>query len=74
MYGKVLIVRVQSEWKSPLSKHLSQTEKDQIAATLNVENGDLLLVTAGTNSLSSILNNVYHFKHLTTKLAQLWGN
>lgn len=41
-------MRIQGdEWKSVLSKHLSPKEKESLTQSLNVEDGDLLLIVAG---------------------------
>jgi len=34
------------EWKSGITKHLSETEKKAITQRLNVEKGDLLFISA----------------------------
>jgi len=46
--GQVLLIRVlDNEWKSPIAKHLSENERKEISAKFNIQNGDLLMITAG---------------------------
>src|SRR5690348_622440 len=42
-----LAIKVQGEWKSPISKHLSGEEKQQLVQLMQVEEGDLLLISVG---------------------------
>ena len=41
-------IRVQNgDWKSPIAKHLSDIEKKNITEKMNVEDGDLLVISVG---------------------------
>ncbi|XP_071802616.1 aspartate--tRNA ligase, mitochondrial-like [Asterias amurensis] len=48
----VLIVQVRDDltWKSPIAKHLPETVRQEMAQSLDVSQGDMLLVAAGPNN------------------------
>jgi aspartyl-tRNA synthetase len=56
----VITIKVQDkEWKSSITKHLTQEERDQIASAMNVENGDLLILAVGPHlDACSVLGRV----------------
>ena len=48
----VLIVQVRDDltWKLPIAKHLPETVRQEMAQSLEVSQGDMLLVAAGPNN------------------------
>lgn len=51
---------IKGKWKSPIEKHLTQSEKTRLGEALNAEEGDLLLLCSGSerDSVSTLLGGL----------------